>query len=111
LTGAGMNSVPKDPVTSIVNDGIPWSVPGQYSYTPITKGGVTSGGFALMARSETEWGANRIVSGTLLGNITWGTTIEAITPCISFTAGAVPANSNGVCTYSNINQLRYIIVY
>jgi type II secretion system protein G len=37
LTGAGINAVPKDPVTSIANNGIAGAVTGQYSYTPITK--------------------------------------------------------------------------
>ncbi|MEI7562520.1 MAG: hypothetical protein WCJ39_02080 [bacterium] len=54
LTGAGMNAVPKDPVGTNANSGIPNNVPGQYSYTPVTKGGVLSGGYILMAKSETE---------------------------------------------------------
>ncbi|MEI7562522.1 MAG: hypothetical protein WCJ39_02090 [bacterium] len=69
LTGAGMNAVPKDPVGTNPNSGIPNSVVGQYAYTPVTKGGVTSGGYVLMAKTETEGGSNRVVTGTTVGNI------------------------------------------
>ena len=110
LTGAGINAVPKDPVVGIANNGIAWAVAGQYAYTPVTKWWVTSGGFVLMARAETEGWANRVVSGTTLGNITWWTTIESIVPCTSFSAGT-PANTGGACTYNNASQLRYIIAY
>ena len=46
-----------------------------------------------MARAETEGGANRVVSGTIVGNITGGTTAENIIPCTTLTVGAGTANT------------------
>ena len=75
LTGVGMNgSLPHDPISTQANIGIPNSVAGQYSYTPVIKNGVTSGGFVLMAQVELAANANWVVSGSLVagavGNIT-----------------------------------------
>jgi hypothetical protein len=96
---------------------------GQYLYTPVTKNGLSSWGFVLMANAETEGWANYVYCGAATPTITGWTQIAewtwGIKQCKSIrksSTGAcawrtlnTPADMD--CTYGNANQLRYIYVY
>lgn len=112
LISAGISSIPKDPSTSRpIFAGIAGGNTGQYSYTPISKWGISGNGFVLMAGVETEWWANRVYTWTNISNIT---DFAEIHLCENFTSTTTAASNdwNGVCTYNkNSDQLRYIYLY
>ena len=56
-------AIPHDPISTQANSGIAGWTPGQYTYVPVMKNGVTSGGFVLMAQVELLSNANWVVSG------------------------------------------------
>ena len=98
---------------------------GQYGYAIMKKNSIDKGGFLLMARSETEWGSNWIVlDGAKTkeqGMITTvgqnATDLSDIKPCTKVVKlGTEGAKSeagidNGVCTYNNKSELRYIYMF
>ena len=99
---------------------------GQYGYAIMKKNSIDKGGFLLMARSETEWGSNWIVldnaktkeQGMITTAGTNATDLSEIKPCTKVLkvgtegAGATAGISNdGVCTYNNKSELRYIYMF
>lgn len=62
-----------------------------------------------MARTETEGGANWVHTGADM--TTWD--ITQIKPCTSVTQrdGETTNDGNGVCTYANKAELRYIYIF
>ena len=111
LTWVGMNgAIPHDPISTQANSGIAGWTPGQYTYVPVMKNGVTSGGFVLMAQVELLSNANWVVSGGAVGNISGGNDIAQLTPCTSVTIGTTPSIiAGGACVAADATQLRYII--
>jgi type II secretory pathway pseudopilin PulG len=80
-----------------------------YAYGIITKWWTANAWFFLMAKVETEWWANRVYQWQ-----TWLITSlsdsQKIIPCTTITeTWTIPTILSWVCTYSNENQLRYII--
>lgn len=136
-TVAGMTSVPADPLgTNVVLwlGGVAWTTEqdvvdvdgnGQYVYITAKKNSITNGGIVLMARTQTEWGSNWIVKidedGELIGNslqewvITSKDEITKIALCKSFVKDEATDNfniwSDGICTYRDASQLRYVYIY
>lgn len=113
LISAGMSSIPTDPNSSRFFDWIAGWATGQYSYTPITKWGISNNGFVVMAGAETEGWANRVHTGT---NISSATDFANINLCKTFIShdGAWTATNDGLWTcnyYKWSDQLRYIYLY
>ena len=99
---------------------------GQYGYAVMTKNSITKGGFLLMARTETEWGSNWIVlkdagtdinKGAITVAGTSATDLSDIKPCTKVLklgtegAGTAAGIENGVCTYNDKSELRYIYTF
>jgi len=112
LTGAGINAVPTDPNSTRTFSGISNIIitNGQYGYTPVTKNGILSWGFVIMAASETVWGSNRVVWWGVW-TINGATDFSTVRPCTSFVISGVVSNNNGVCGYIDVSNLRYIVSY
>ena len=122
LKTAWMNSVPQDPlksqVTGIGGKTITW---GDYAYIVTRRNWTNNWWFALMAKTEVEWGSNWVVCGsgeTAQGSITWGTDIARITLCDTIVqSGSVwwvskcSNNYSWTCIYSLDSELRYLVVY
>lgn len=112
LISAGMSSIPKDPNSSRVFDGIiNCAEPGQYCYTPATKR-VANAWFILMAGTETEWGSNYVVADDTYP-FAQDSNILTIQICTSFDPDCTPEgeNNDGVCCYNpDKDQLRYIYI-
>ena len=128
LKTAGMTQVPWDPnwsnkvfgmgkmKTSNDTDVIAWSW--QYLYMVTTRNWVAKAWFVLMAKTEVEWWSNWVMcsgattlSGWYIG--TWKD-LKDITTCTSLTQDDTAANCgiNGWdCKYTDIWELRYILVY
>ncbi|MCF7835168.1 prepilin-type N-terminal cleavage/methylation domain-containing protein [Candidatus Gracilibacteria bacterium] len=108
-----MTTPPSDPTMD--GDFTELNSAGDYAYILTKKGGTANAGFVLMAKAETEGGANRLYYSTGdIGKIVDTTDIQTgVTPCKSMTKTGTVATAaymtNGDCFYSNINQLRYII--
>ena len=98
---------------------------GQYGYAIMKKNSIDKGGFLLMARSETEWGSNWIVldkaakkeQGKIITSGEGATDLSDIKPCTKVVKlGTEGANNeagikDGVCTYNNKSELRYIYMF
>ena len=81
----------------------------QYWYMIVTKNGVDKGWFILMARPETEGGANFVEGMSITG---WD--ISNFEACTCFTQGSAPSDSRDsgwCCTYQTKSQLRYIYIF
>jgi len=81
----------------------------QYWYMIVTKNGVDKGWFILMARPETEGGAN-FVEGMSITD--WD--ISNFEACTCFTQGTDPSDtrdSGQCCYYQTKSQLRYIYIF
>lgn len=123
LTGAGMSAVPKDPMSTrslgtVASISGVTLTPWQYGYTPVKKFWIASGGFILMAATQTEGWSNWVQCANTLasGTISAGTDVSEITPqiCTSFTltAAASCSTANWACIYNSTgDMLRYIYVY
>ena len=95
---------------------------GQYGYKIMKKNSIAGGGFILMARTETEGGSNWIMvpgedtATNKKGNISNDQDLSEIKVCTKVVkegtegAGAV-GMENGVCTYEDKSQLRYIYMF
>ena len=87
-----------------------------YAYLVATRNWAPKWWFVLMAQTEVEWWSNWASCGNGLGSgqITGGTDIAQIHICQSldktWTAGTCRVNTDE-CTYTNDNQLRYIVIY
>ena len=121
LLTAGMSSVPWDPLSSTQVTWI-WTTTiaeWEYGYVVVTKNGTANWWFVLMAKTEIEWWSNWVYCGAGLSKweITTSTDIWAKTfqICTSMVKNEDAPNdcsiSNGVCTYGQDGQLRYIVTY
>lgn len=114
LISAWMNSIPEDPQSSKTFIGLGTTISnGEFGYTTVTKWWILNNGFIVMAGTETEWGANRVVDWTSVGLITALTDYNTIKLCKTFIQWTTAANpGNWTCTYNkNNDQLRYIYLY
>ena len=118
LKTAGMTAVPKDPNGSNIVYWLgSWSVEWAYQYMVTKRNWVDNAWFALMAKTEVEWWSNWVVcnTGGVLNqwSIKEGEDLKNITTCTSLvkTWGTSCAINSGACEYSDIAQLRYILVY
>jgi prepilin-type N-terminal cleavage/methylation domain-containing protein len=118
LKTAWMNSVPQDPLKSSVSGigdkTITW---GDYVYIVTRRNWTNNWWFALMAKTEVEWGSNWVVCSGWAGQITGGTDIARITLCDKIVqSGSASANKcannySWTCIYSLDSELRYLVVY
>jgi len=117
LVAAGMNSIPRDPLSNSVTMGSSFSAweTWDYAYLVATRNWSSNWWFVLMAQTEVEWWSNWVACGTGLskGQITGGTDIATLKICQSLVkswTSDCTANADK-CYYSSDNQLRYIVIY
>lgn len=113
LLYAWMTAVPTDP-SSLVKNSWLWNATANWDYLYMVskRNGIDNWWFVLMAKTEVEWSSNWVVcndsnewhiaSQTDLSNVTLCSTISKWDSC---------SNSNGYCTYSDDDELRYILLY
>ena len=120
LMYAGMAYVPTDPDNFNVNywlgkkyqdDSVAW----EYLYLLTKRNWTQNGWFVLMAKTEEEWWSNRVVckDGTWLDKwyILNNTDIAKINICTTISKGNSCGNSEWTCTYTDDDELRYILMY
>ena len=132
LLGAWMNSIPEDPLkTNVVkwlwSEGAWW----QFRYMVLSKNRTKEAWFVLMAKTEVEWWSNWVVCENDNGEITEDTewriksTDDVVDLVLCSSLKKVTGNDaeckkptknddgsyNTECTYTNDNQLRYILTY
>ncbi len=122
LLRAWMSSVPTDPNKSNVVSWL-WNTTysgWEYAYMVAQRNWVPNGWFVLMAKTEVEWWSNWVYCGDSSTGLTWwfiwasDLDLKNITTCKKFDlADACTTNSGGAgnCVYSDVNQLRYILLY
>ena len=126
LMAAGMNSIPKDPLSTTTvkwittEEGAKW----EYRYIVVKRNSTPDAWFVLMAKTEVEWGSNRVVCETENWEVSedteWLITnetdiassdfilcskLEKVDECSKAT------QDNTTCKYQYDNQLRYIVTY
>lgn len=126
LFNAGMSDVPSDPngVNSVWGlgkfngSGTDGKNQWNYIYMVTDKNWASQAGFILMASTETEGASNWVTcnnEGLTGGYIATGTDLSTIHVCTSLelsgTAGCTVNNADWACTYSQVDQLRYIYMY
>ena len=117
LLEAWMSSVPSDPIENNIVKWL-WNYSAskwEYWYMVSTRNWVTNGGFVLMANTEVEWWSNRVVckNGQWLNKwyIQEGTDLKDIHTCQSFKKWSTCSSNNYECTYTDEEELRYILLY
>ncbi|MCX6824577.1 MAG: hypothetical protein NT085_05685 [candidate division SR1 bacterium] len=103
---------PKDPNQNTSFNGLinVAGTPGQYMYIPLNKSGNTYEGFALIAKTETERGSNRVFDKNL--PIEAMTDVNSIKTCDSLIISSYIKNINdGKCYYTNTGDLGYVFTY
>lgn len=119
LQKAGMSSIPTDPLASNVNYWL-WmftkadtKVNWKYIYIVTKRNWVNNAWFALMAKTESEWSSNWIVckdkTGEDNGYITNKTDLAKINLCRELIKWSSCSTKN--CTYSDKEELRYLLLY
>jgi len=115
LLYAWMSSIPTDPEW---NNKVSWlwalkTVDWGYSYLVTKRNWSQNGWFVLMAKTEVEWWSNWVVceNKSWLENwyITNDTDLKDINPCAGITKWDSCSAKN--CTYTNRDELRYILIY
>jgi len=80
-----------------------------------TRNGVKEGWFVLMAKTESEEWSNRVVckNGQWLSNwyISEGIDLKNIQTCMEFTKWYTCSSNTNKCTYTDEEELRYILLY
>ncbi len=117
LKTAGMTSVPKDPNGSNIVSGL-WSGSAEawsYQYLVTTRNWVADAWFALMAKTEVEWGSNRVTCASGSKDLEhWyivrGEDLKKVTTCTSLKKWTCRINSWS-CEYEDTAELRYLLVY
>lgn len=117
---AWMSSVPKDPNNYNINYWL-WqnykndSVMGEYLYLVTKRNWVQNGWFVLMAKTEEEWWSNRVVckDGTWIDKwyILSNTDIAKINTCTDISKGNSCEINEWTCTYTDDDELRFILMY
>jgi len=120
LQEAWMSSVPKDPNNYNINYWL-WknykndSVMGEYLYLVTKRNWVQNGWFVLMAKTEVEWWSNRVVCKDGMWLNKWyivnETDIAKIQLCSTVSKWDSCGINEGVCTYTDDDELRYILMY
>ena len=118
---AWMSAVPGDPLksntVSWLGDTSKTLTEWEYGYIVVTKNGTAKWWFVLMAKTEIEWWSNWIYcwdSATLITSTTDIAKQSSFQICTSFEkdeAGSTCKNESWKCTYSQDDQLRYIVTY
>ena len=118
LKSAWMYSIPVDPISSIINYWL-WilkknnTTAWEYTYLLTKRNWNNNGWFALMAKTEVPWASNWLVceNKSWLTNwyITNDTDLKDIKLCKELKKW--DSCSAELCTYTNEDELRYIILY
>ena len=112
-----MTEVPYDPLRGTTFSWVGNNTVSDYGYVVAKRNSVTSGWFALMAKTEVAWWSNWVVcSGPQ--TITGWTDLGKIHPCSSVVevddeskcANPNSTWSNSVCSWT-LWQMRYILLY
>lgn len=114
LINGWMSGIPSDPLATTKfkwlgdHEVTSW----HYGYIVTKRNGTDDAGFVLMAKTEVEWGSNRVVCSTAAdltgGKISNDTDIKDVHICSSVKQGTCSAAD---CTYGDDSELRYIVVY
>ena len=117
LIWAWMTEVPADPIK---NTEFSWVVAGwtkvkDYGYVIAKRNWVESWWFALMAKTEVAWSANRVVCDES-DILTWGTDLAKIYPCSVVEENDTTCKNDNLSEWENkcswkLDQMRYIIMY
>ena len=117
LKTAGMTQVPWDPNGSNVVKWL-WDAvwTWEYIYMVTKRNGVNNAWFALMAKTEVEWWSNWVVCSGATDLSGWkiktGEDLKNITTCTSLTQASTWCGINAWnCKYSQVADLRYLLVY
>ena len=131
LIDAWMSSIPTDPNGDNVNYWL-WTAigdngaVGEYIYVIAARNWVPDAWFALMAKTEVEWSSNWVVcqkadgsSDQAAGTLSWGyidndddlANVELCKQVKEWTTCSAVPDTNGVCTYKETAELRYLLLY
>ncbi len=115
LIQAWMTEVPHDPLNGtqfswVRDDGTNVT---DFGYVVAKRNSVTSGWFALMAKTEVAWGSNWVICDN--GDfITGGTDLRDVHPCSNVVESGSCSNpnaeNNSGC-YGSLWEMRYIVLY
>ena len=112
LLTAWMSYVPWDPIHSNV---VSWlwdkSITWEYMYMVSMMDWVPNWWFILMAKMDDELNSNWVVCDSGEWNIKPEIDLAGIKLCETVSKWNSCLNSNGVCTYTSKDQLRYILIY
>jgi type II secretory pathway pseudopilin PulG len=112
LITAWMDGLPLDPTTENVFN-FSWNsisvLTWEYGYIRITKDGLANEWFVLMAKTQTAWWSNRVVSGSIW-TISPSTNADSLKICRTIIKSWAVANNLWDCAYTSAAELRYIIV-
>ena len=120
LIDAGMYSVPTDPESRVVNYWLGENYRNspanwKYLYLVAKRNWVTNAGFVLMAKTEVEWSSNRVVCRDENWLNKWyiinATDLSKVRLCNSVTKWDTCWINNWACTYTDDDELRYILLY
>ena len=111
LVSAWLTSVPADPIPKSKNSWLGNATSNwEYLYLVATRNRISNGWFVLMAKTETESQSNRVICNDNW-IITTKTDLADIKLCSTVSKWDSCSNSNGVCTYTSADQLRYMLIY
>lgn len=110
LEYAWLTTVPVDPLSTNKNSWL-WNATsnGDYLYLVATRNSTPNWWFVLMAKTEVEWGSNWVVCDNNDWRITTETDLANIKTCDVVSKWDSCSSSN--CTYTSLDQLRYIMIY
>ncbi len=111
LISAWMDGIPTDPMPSNVFELWGSTITGSYGYMRLMRDWLPNESFILMAKTQTQWWSNRVVSGAL-GVINSGNDSQYLLPCkiVAKTGGSAVLATWWTCLYTDASQLRYILV-
>ncbi len=120
LMHAGMYSIPSDPIEynenywlwkNYKNNFATW----EYLYLVVKRNWVQNGWFILMAKTEAEGWSNRVVCKDWNWLDKWyianSTDMTKIQPCLNITKWDTCSSNAETCTYTDNDELRYILMY
>ena len=107
-----LTSLPVDPLLGNKNSWL-WNAMSdwEYLYLVAKRNSVDNWAFVLMSKTETEWWSNWVVCDKNVGQITTNTDLADIQLCNTVSAWNTCSNSNWICTYTSMDQLRYVLIY
>ena len=123
LISAGINAIPRDPLTSNQVSWLGTSTgydEGYYAYMLATKNWTTKWWFVLMAKTETEWWSNWVVcndngtglsDGVIKSSSDIASELHVCTSVDKVSSGCVTNDINWQCKYTQVDQLRYVLTY